>query len=117
MINDPEHPWRSIQPLYAEWPPVREGKYRTLYGLAREARGGCIVELGTYLGAGAICLALAAREGGRAPVFTVDDFAQRTAHCGQVYNAENLGRFRRHIGMWRVAVHHVHDEIFHAAAV
>ena len=51
------------------WPEVRYEKCKALFQLAQEVKEGCIVELGTWRGLGAITLAL----GASVTVYTIDD--------------------------------------------
>jgi predicted O-methyltransferase YrrM len=54
-----------------------------LHDLARAARGGCIVEIGTYHGKGTIALALGARAGARVPVYSIDPFRPYSGPLGR----------------------------------
>ncbi len=56
-------------------------KYQQLEDLASEVNQGVIVELGTYLGYGAIALCT----GASVPVYTVDDYQNRKGWAGEVY--------------------------------
>ncbi len=53
-----------------------------LYDLARAARGGAIVEIGTFRGKSTVACALGARAGGRARIFAVDPFVPFVGPCG-----------------------------------
>ena len=109
-----EDAWKILEPL-SDWPEIRRHKIRTLYELATEAQGGCIVELGAYHGLGAINLALGARDGSGPKVYTVDDFLARTAHAGQTYVPENKAQFLKNILDAGVDVTLVNADIFQAA--
>ena len=56
-------------------------KYQQLEDLASEVAEGVIVELGTYLGYGAIALCT----GASVSVYTVDDYQNRKGWAGEVY--------------------------------
>lgn len=56
-------------------------KYEQLEDLASQVTEGVIVELGTYLGYGAIALCT----GANVPVYTVDDYQNRKGWAGEVY--------------------------------
>lgn len=91
----------AIDVLYDlyEMPPHRASKAAALYYLARSATGGDIVELGTFIGTGAIALAIGAQDGNCAKVHTVDLFDGITGWAGEHYAAENyevlLGKLAR----------------------
>lgn len=55
------------------WLSYNEGK--VLYELAqKQPKSGCVVELGTYQGRSAICLAQGSLKAGGGPIFTIDKF-------------------------------------------
>ncbi len=66
-------------------------KYQQLEDLASEVKEGVIVELGTYLGYGAIALCT----GASVPVYTVDDYQNRKGWAGEVYYPIDKGAFIR----------------------
>jgi predicted O-methyltransferase YrrM len=74
---------RSIDDM----PAPRVEKCEVLYDLAKNVDNGCIVELGTYHGIGAITLYFGAEAGHGADVFTVDDYKTRSGWAGEVYAA------------------------------
>jgi len=63
------------------------------YSYAREAEGGCIVELGTYRGRGAIALALGTRDGNKLRVYTIDDYVERKGWIGEPYGPDDKDAF------------------------
>lgn len=63
------------------------------YSYAREAGGGCIVELGTYRGRGSVALALGTRDGNALKVYTIDDYIERKGWIGESYGSEDKGAF------------------------
>lgn len=84
----------------------RMDKSETLFALAQEAQGGAIVELGTYLGNGAICLYWGTSKGHHCPVHTVDPFEDTTGWIGEQYQARNFDIFLDNITRARVKVTH-----------
>ena len=86
-----ENAFKIIEPIPTDdyvgerWPHIRYHKMETYFKLASQASGGCIVELGTYRGLGAITLTLAAKE----IVYTIDDFKARHDASGVLYGPEN----------------------------
>lgn len=88
--------WTGLEPegfreLYAErLRPIEGWRYRQdlalLYGLARDLPGdGVTLEIGSFKGLATTALALGCRDGGRAPVHTVDP------HTGDRQHLEALG--------------------------
>ena len=77
-----------ILPLF-EWIGPRWDKALTLYTLARSCERP-IIEIGTYHGLGTIALALGARDGLGAHVYTVDPFVDYTGWIGDHYDEEDL---------------------------
>jgi hypothetical protein len=74
-----------ISSLY-EMPVPREHKCRTLFNLASRVTSGCIVELGTFHGNGALALCLGALAGERGiRVITVDDYSEKQGWFGERY--------------------------------
>ncbi len=71
----------------------RMDKARSLYKLAREAKGGVIVELGTYHGCGAISLAWGTAAGGKLPVITIDDYTPKRGWIGEPYGPQDRVKF------------------------
>jgi len=63
------------------------------YSYAKRAERGCIVELGTYRGRGAIALALGTRDGHGLKVYTIDDYSGRKGWIGEPYGSEDKGAF------------------------
>lgn len=63
------------------------------YSYAKEAEGGCIVELGTYRGRGAIIFALGTRDGNKLKVYTIDDYVERKGWIGEPYGPDDKDTF------------------------
>ena len=74
---------------FSDWPSIRRNKIREFYVLASQAKNGCIVELGTFRGLGAISLALGANDGFGAQVFTIDDRIPKQGWAGEPYTSED----------------------------
>ena len=74
-------------------------KNETLYRLAREARGGAIVETGCYLGAGIIALGAGTRDGHYCPIYAVDDYTEKGGWIyGEHYEPSDLTKFWINMG-------------------
>ena len=86
-----------------------------LFDLASEVQKGCIVELGTFHGAGTILLARGARAGYGAHVFTVDDYVAKTGWIGEHYVPEDKQIFKDRIRMARVQVTLINKALHEAA--
>lgn len=105
---DWEHAFEIIQPLSTEsevggaWPEIRQRKCYALFDMARRVDRGCILELGTYRGLGAVTLALGAQ--GRAKVYSLDDYATRTTFNGATYTASDAELARQAIQRANVPV-------------
>lgn len=95
-------------------PKARADKCTALFQLAREARGGCIVELGAALGCGAIALAYGAQKG--VPVYAIDDYLDHTGWAGETYTPDNKIAFIENVESAGVTVHLVHADTAAAAA-
>jgi len=67
------------------------------YSYAKEAEGGCIVELGTYRGRGAVALALGTRDGNKLKVYTIDDYVERQGWIGEPYGPDDKETFFENI--------------------
>jgi len=78
---------RAILESLFPMPRPRREKCRALFRHAQRVKNGCIVELGTAHGTGAIALALGAGKGTQ--VFTIDDFAKRKGWATEPYGPEN----------------------------
>lgn len=74
-------------------PRARWLKCRSLYELAQQAEGGCIVELGAATGTGAIALAL----GANVPVYAVDDYQFRQGWANEWYGPDNAVLFAENV--------------------
>lgn len=66
-----------------------------LYTLAREARDGAIVEVGSYRGRSTTALSLGARDGHDLPVFAVEPHEPFTGVLGGEFGPEDRGAFYR----------------------
>ena len=75
-----------------------------MFDLASEVQEGCIVELGTFQGNGAILLARGARAGYGAQVYTIDDFRYRRGWIGERYGPKNMQIFKDRVRLARVNV-------------
>ena len=94
-----EEEYQILEDLFmGGWPDNRRGnslmrKCEALYGLAKRAEGGCIVELGTFHGCGTIPLAYGAQAGYGVPVYTVDDYVEKKGWAGEPYCPQDMARF------------------------
>lgn len=94
-----EEEYTILEDLYMDrWPGAKRTnslmrKCEALYELAKEARGGAVVELGAYHGCGIISLAFGARAGDGLQVFTVDDHVRRQGWAGEWYYLQDKARF------------------------
>jgi len=86
-----------------------------LFDLASEVKEGCIVELGTFHGAGTILLARGTRAGYGVPVYTVDDYVNKSGWIGEPYCVEDKEIFRTNIREAGAAVTLI-NKGFHEAA-
>lgn len=78
-----------------EMPRLRLEKCKSLMQLASDVKQGVIVELGTYVGLGAIALALTADEGTH--IFTIDDYVDKRGWASEHYGEEDHLRFQNNI--------------------
>jgi methyltransferase family protein len=104
-----------LEPL-SDWPKIRVAKLRALFELSRSVCRGCIVELGTFRGLGAIALALGAKEGGNAPVYTIDNRTAKRGWAGEPYGPEDARLFEENVFRSGVAVTPVVGEVREIAA-
>lgn len=66
-----------------------------LYQQARQARGGTIVEIGSFHGRSTIALALGSQEGNGAPVYAIDPYVSFTGPLGGQFGpGDKIGFFR-----------------------
>jgi hypothetical protein len=72
---------------------LAEGKL--LYGLAREVREGCIVEVGAYRGRSTVALGRGSLDGHRAPVFAVEPHEPFIGALGGRFGPPDAGAFHR----------------------
>ena len=100
-----------------EMPGPRLGKCKALYNLAKEAHGGCIVELGTYHGNGAIALALGTRDGHNLPVYTIDDYRERKGWANEPYSPDDEAVFHHNVVRAKVEVNLVRWNARNATAM
>ena len=68
-----------------------------LFDLASEVQKGCIVELGTFHGAGTIVLARGARAGYGVQVYTIDDYTERRGWIGESYVPKDKWIFKKNM--------------------
>jgi MMP 1-O-methyltransferase len=74
-----------------------------LYALAREAAGGCIVEIGSFHGKSTVALALGARAGGGARVYAVDPFVPFVGLLGGRFGPDDKTALLRNLLLAGVA--------------
>lgn len=72
---------------------IRMHRLEALYELGKAARGGCIVELGTYYGAGATAMWFGTQRGYACDVYTIDDYLPHTGPAGETYGIEDYYTF------------------------
>ena len=72
---------------------LAEAKF--LYGLAREVRRGCIVEVGSYRGRSTVALGRGSLDGHRVPVFAVEPHQTFTGVLGGRFGPADAGAFHR----------------------
>ncbi|HJQ84974.1 MAG TPA: class I SAM-dependent methyltransferase [Candidatus Binatia bacterium] len=73
---------RDLAKVRATGGRMTAAECEALYDLAREAKDGCIVEIGTFRGKSTVACALGARAGGGARVWAVDPFIPFVGACG-----------------------------------
>jgi hypothetical protein len=73
---------RDLANVWATEGDMTLAEAKFLYELAREATGGCIVEIGTFRGKSTVACALGARAGGGVRVYAVDPFEPFVGACG-----------------------------------
>ena len=78
---------------------------KRLYELAREARGGCIVEVGAYRGRSTVALGRGSLDGDRVPVFTIEPHQTFTGVLGGRFGPADAGAFHR--AMLETGCYHV----------
>jgi predicted O-methyltransferase YrrM len=86
-----------------------------LFSLAADVKDGCIVELGTYLGYGAITLARGAASGYGAKVYTIDDYKDRGGCLGGIYKPSDKKEFEQNVAKAGVDVTLIHESHYDAA--
>lgn len=72
---------------------LRMNRLAALYELGKAAKGGCIVELGTYHGAGSTAMWLGTQRGYACDVYTIDDYLPHTGPAGETYGIEDYYKF------------------------
>jgi len=92
-------------------PAPRKAKCRILFMLAQKTVDGCIVELGAYIGCGAIALAL----GASVPVYAIDDYKRRQGWANEWYDKDNRILFQNNVKAAGVAVNLVQQDVRDAA--
>lgn len=78
-------------------PEPRIRKCWSMFQLAKAANGGCIVELGTWRGYGAIALWYGTQLGYGVAVHSVDLFSSRNGWAGEQYGQEDKASFDRNV--------------------
>jgi len=74
---------------------LTEPEAQLLYDLARDADGGCIVEIGTLHGKSTVALALGAQAGRKPKVYGIDPFVTFTGSLGRTFTpAEKIVLFQ-----------------------
>lgn len=68
---------------------------KLLYELAREVRGGCIVEVGAYRGRTTVALGRGSLDGRRVPVFSIEPHQTFTGVLGGKFGPADAGAFHR----------------------
>jgi hypothetical protein len=86
-----------------------------LFDLASEVQEGCIVELGTYHGAGTILLARGARAGYGAQIYTVDDYTEKRGWINEPYVPKDKWIFKKNMRDAKVEVTLIQKDIHEAA--
>jgi predicted O-methyltransferase YrrM len=76
---------------------MRDEETQLLYDLARQAQGGCIVEIGSYHGRSTVALAIGTRAGQRVRVYAIDPFVPFTGPAGGKYGALDRVLFIRNL--------------------
>jgi hypothetical protein len=66
-----------------------------LYELAREAKNGCIVEVGSYRGRSTVALGLGSMDGNRVPVFAIEPHEEFRGVLGGQFGPADRGAFFR----------------------
>lgn len=111
--------WESafavLEPL-SDWPAIRVAKLHALYELSRNVQLGCIVELGTFRGLGAIALALGASDGHQAPAYTIDDRTEKRGWAGEPYHPADIKEFECNLRRTGVRVQPVIGDVRAVAA-
>ena len=82
---------------------LEEAKW--LYGLAREVRSGCIVEVGAYRGRSTVALGRGSLDGHRVPVFSIEPHQTFTGVLGGRFGPADAGAFHR--AMLETGCYHV----------
>lgn len=88
-------------------------KYQQLETLASQVDNGVIVELGTYLGYGAIALCT----GASVPVYTIDDYQNRKGWAGEVYYPGDFEIFLRNRSEAGIDVAHLFEDVRNMAGL
>jgi predicted O-methyltransferase YrrM len=64
-----------------------------LYDLARDAKDGCIVEIGAYRGRSTVALALGSKAGCTLPVYAIDPHEEFVGALGGVFGPQDRAKF------------------------
>jgi len=95
---------------------IRMHRLEALFELGKAARDGCIVELGTYHGAGATALGMGTQAGNACDVYTVDDYnSHRVGVKGDRYGAADYNVMVANILASGASFHHVWESAQTAA--
>jgi predicted O-methyltransferase YrrM len=109
---------RDLAKIRATDGRMAEDEAALLYDLAREAQGGCIVEIGTFHGKSSVACALGARAGQGARVYAVDPFVPFVGVCGGEFGPADKTELLRNLLLADVAeqVWLLHTTSQHAAS-
>jgi len=70
-----------------------------LHDLAKEAGGGCIVEIGSFHGRSTVALAMGSQTGQKAPVYAVDPYLQFVGPLGGAFGPHDKARLLQNLIM------------------
>ena len=85
---------------------VSDDEARCLLELAREARGGVIVEIGSYHGKSTAALAIGSRMGGDVPVYAIDPMVSWSGVRGRTFGPDDKALLFRNLS-WADVTRHV----------
>ena len=93
-------------------------RVEVLYNLAKKAKDGVIVELGTYWGYGGIALAFGSQDGDKIQIYTIDDYTEKRGWASEQYGPYDRDVFyrnRRKSGLEEKIIH-IQQEALEVAA-